>query len=215
MLLIRRPHGERGGTWLMAMQDTMAVGDPVRSIGDDVTRVALATGIVAVLAAVTLALLLVVGGPFGRANDVLNAAIGLMSAVLAVVVYRSVGGSAALVALAVVGAAITVIGSWLVMTGTTGFQLAGFVSAIGFALIGAWLVGSIVGPFGDSLSPLQSRVGMAAGGLMLVGLIGIGGVAMGIDSAADTPWWLWMYGIGWLGTYVVYPAWCLLLARST
>jgi hypothetical protein len=50
---------------------------------------------------------------------------------------------------------------------------------------------------------------------MVVGIIGIAGAAMRIDSMADTPWWLWLYGIGWLGTYVVYPVWCLLLARSS
>ena len=200
----------------MTMQDAVAAGDPVRTIGDSVARVALITGVTAVLAAGALALLFIAGEPFGRANDVLNAAIGVTSAVLAVVVHRSVGGSPALVALAMAGAAITVVGSWLVMTGTTGFQLAGFVSAIGFALIGAWLLGSLAsGPLGDVLSPAQAAVGMAAGGLMLVGLIGIAGVVMGIDSAADTPVWLWLYGIGWLGTYVAYPAWCFLVARSS
>ena len=120
-----------------------------------------------------------------------------------------------LAAVAHVGAAIAVVGSWLVISGTTGFQLAAFVSSVGFALIGAWLVASIAaGPLGTVLSPLQVRVGLAAGGLMLVGILGIAGVAMGIDSAAATPWWLWLYGIGWVGTYVVYPAWCLLVARS-
>ena len=197
------------------MPHALDAGDPARIIGSDVGRVALATGIIAVLAALALALLFIVGGAFGRANDVLNAAIGVLSAILAVVVYRSLGGPPALLALALGGAVVTVIGSWLVVTGVTGFQLAGFVSAIGFGLIGAWLVGALaLGPLGESLSPALAKVGMVAGGLMLLGLIGIGGVAMGIDSAADTPWWLWLYGIGWLGTYVAYPAWCLLVARS-
>ena len=42
--------------------------------------------------------------------------------------------------LAVAGAALTVVGSALVVSGTTGFFLAGLVSSLGFAGIGAWLV---------------------------------------------------------------------------
>ena len=197
------------------MQDTIALGDQVRTVGAEVARTALVTGIAAVLAGVALVLLFTLGVPFGRVNDVLNAAIGVMSAILAIVVLRSLGGSPMWTALAVAGAALTIIGSWLVMSGTTGFQLAGFVSASGFALIGGWLLVSIVsGPLGESIPTLEARIGWVAGGLMVVGILGLAGVAMQIDSMADTPWWLWLYGIGWLGTYVVYPVWCLLVARS-
>jgi hypothetical protein len=197
----------------MAVGDTIAGSEPVRALGD-IARVALVTGITAILAAVALVLLFTVDGAFGRVNDVLNAAVGVLSALLAIVALRSVGGSVPVVGLAVISAAITVVGSVLVMTGTTGFQLAGFVSGVGFALIGAWLVSAIAaGPLGASLSPTQARLGLAAGGLMLAGIIGIAGVAMGIDTAEATPWWLWLYGIGWLGTYVVYPVWCLMVAR--
>ncbi len=198
----------------MSITDHVVASEPAGAIGD-VARIALITGIAAILAAVALILLFTVGDPFGRANDSLNAAVGVLSAVLALVVLRSVGGSVPFTAVAIVGATITVVGSWLVMTGTTGFQLAGFVSGVGFGLIGAWLLASIaVGPLGVSLSLIQARLGLAAGGLMLFGLIGLAGAAMAIDSAAATPWWLWLYGIGWLGTYVAYPAWCLLVARS-
>jgi hypothetical protein len=198
----------------MAVGDTIAGSEPVRAIGD-VARIALVTGITAILAAVALVLLFTVDGAFGRVNDVLNAAIGVLSALLALVVLRSVGGSVPLVGLAVIGAAITVVGSWLVISGATGFQLAGFVSGVGFALIGAWLVSATAaGPLGALLSPAQARLGLVAGGLMLAGIIGIAGVAMGIDTAEATPSWLWLYGIGWLGTYVAYPAWCLMVARA-
>jgi hypothetical protein len=198
----------------MTFHDTVSAGEPVRALGD-VARTALVTGMTAILAVAALVLLFAVGDPFGRVNDVLNAAVGVLSAILAIVALRSVGGSVPLVGMAVAGAVITVLGSWLVISGTTGFQLAGFVSGIGFALIGAWVVAAIAGgPFGASLTPLQGRLGIVAGGLMLIGLVGFAGVAMRIDSAEATPWWLWLYGIGWLGTYVVYPAWCLVVARS-
>jgi hypothetical protein len=197
------------------MEDTIPLSNHAPTVGDDVARVALITGVVALLAVGTLVLFFTVGGPFGTVNDILNAGIGVSSAVLAVTILRSIGGSPAATALALAGAAITVFGSWLVISGTSGFQLAGFVSGVGFALIGAWLLVSLAsGGLGDALSPLASRAGMAAGAIMLVGVLGLAGAAMRIDSAADTPYWLWLYGIGWLGTYLVFPAWCLLLASS-
>ena len=190
-------------------------GEQASALGSDIVVAAVVTGVAALLAVAALVLLFIAGGPFGTVNDILNAVIGLASAVLAIVVHRAFGGSALVTGLAVAGALVTVLGSWLVLSGTTGFQFAGFVSGIGFALIGAWLLASILsGAFGASMPDLVSRVGMVAGAVMVVGAIAVVGVAMRIDSAADTPWWLWFYGVGWLGTYVLYPAWCLLLARA-
>lgn len=198
------------------MQRALLAGDGSGSIGDGIARAAVATGAVAILAVGALVLLFTAGSAFGRANDVLNGAAGVMSAVLAVVVYRATGGSPLPVVLAVTGAVITVVGSWMVLSGTTGFQFAGFVSAVGFALIGAWLLLATSGShgLGEILPVTVTRLGWAAGALMLVGLLGVAGVAMGIDAAADMPGWLWLYGLGWLGTYVVYPAWCMALARA-
>ncbi len=197
------------------MHRTLGAGSALGAIGDDVGRVAAITGITALLAVVALVLLFTVGSPFGTANDLFNASIGVLSVILAIQVHRTHGGSVAALLLVVAGAALTVLGSWLVTSGTTGFQLAGFVSAIGFALIGAWLVVAAGSQgFGGVMPPLLSKLGLVAGAVMLAGMIGVVGVLLRIDSAADTPWWLWLYGLGWLGTYILFPAWCLLLWRA-
>jgi hypothetical protein len=178
-----------------------------------VRRVALATGIVAVVALVCLVGLLV-GAPTGTINDYANGLLGVMSGVLAVVAFRAFGGSLAGVALAVVGAVVAVIGSWLVISDTTGFILAGLVSSVGFGLIGGWLVLlHRSGAFADAVGSRGRRWASIAGWLMLAGLVAVLGVLMRVDSYEATPPWLWIYGIGWLGTYVVYPAWCLLVGR--
>jgi hypothetical protein len=52
---------------------------------------------------------------------------------------------AVFVGIAAVGAAITVVGSYLILSDATGLFLAGLVSSVGFALIGVWLFASIVG----------------------------------------------------------------------
>jgi hypothetical protein len=36
---------------------------------------------------------------------------------------------------------------------------------------------------------------------------------MGIDDMDAVPSWLWPYAISWLGTYLLYPAWSMLLGR--
>ena len=92
--------------------------------------VAIALAIVTVASIAALVAFYIVGGPLGSINDAGNALIGLLSAVLAILLRRRGGGWPG-VAVAVIGAAVAVWGSWLVMAGTTGFLLAGFVSSIG------------------------------------------------------------------------------------
>jgi hypothetical protein len=108
----------------------------------DTGRLALAVGVVAVGSAVCLATYFVVRGPFGTISDVGNATAGILSGWLAWRLRRQISTRAADVAVgaALVGAAITVLGSALVVSGTTGFLFAGLVSSVGFAGIGAWLV---------------------------------------------------------------------------
>ena len=108
----------------------------------DTGRLAVAAGAVAAGSAACLLTYFVIRGPFGTINDIGNATTGVLSAALAWRLRRQVGGRAgdAAVGAATVGAAITVLGSALVVSGTTGFFLAGLVSSVGFAGIGAWLV---------------------------------------------------------------------------
>jgi hypothetical protein len=170
----------------------------------------MAVGLIAIASFVSLITFFLVGSPFGALNDAGNAVTGILSGVLALRLASVRRTGMGIAALAVTGAAVTVVGSWLVMTDTTGFFLAGLVSSVGFALIGAWVLGFTAGV--DLESGLRS-LGWVAGGAMLVGLIAVPGIILGIDDMADVPAWLWTFGISWLGTYVLYPAWCLWLGR--
>jgi hypothetical protein len=177
-------------------------------------RFALATGAVAAGSIACLATYFVVGGPLGTINDLGNAATGVLSACLAWRLRRQIAGTAADVATgaALVGAAITVVGSGLVVSGTTGFVLAGLVSSVGFAGIGAWLVVAnqrIGRPAGWPRS--LRAIGIAAGSLMAFGVVTAPGILLGIDDMATAPSWIYVGYLGWLGTYVAYPAWGLWL----
>ena len=84
--------------------------------------------------------------------------------------------AASAVGAAIVGAGLTVAGSTLVVSGTTGFFLAGLVSSVGFAGIGAWLV---VLNRSDAMAavvpPRLRSLGIAAGALMALGIAAAAG----------------------------------------
>jgi hypothetical protein len=163
---------------------------------------AIAVGAVAIASAISLALFFVVQGPFGTINDVLNGVLAILSGALA----WSLSGSAALVYVAFLGALIAIAGSVLVVTGITGFFLAGLVSSAGFALIGAWLLW-----YSWSLgSPLALRwLGVAAGALMVLGIVVLPGIAMRLDDMNKAPAWIWIGFVSWLGIYAALPAWSI------
>ena len=175
-------------------------------------RLALAVGAVAAGSAVCLGTYFATGGPFGTINDIGNAATGLLSGWLVWRLRRKIPGRAGDVAVgaALVGAAITVVGSALVVSGTTGFLFAGLVSSIGFAGIGAWLVilNRRTGEVGAWPSRLRA-LGVAAGALMAVGVVLAPGIFLRLDDPATAPTWVWIGFLGWLGTYVAYPAWAI------
>jgi hypothetical protein len=181
----------------------------------DTGRLALAVGAVAAGSAVCLGTYFVVGGPFGTINDVGNAGIGVLSAALAWRLRGSVPGRTGLVAhvAAIGGAALTVAGSALVVSGTTGFLLAGLVSSVGFAGIGTWLL--LLNRSAGAIVAWPQRLvsmGMLAGALMAVGVASAPGIPMRLDDPATAPGWAWIGFLSWLGTYVAYPAWGLWLA---
>ncbi|MGZ0146220.1 hypothetical protein ACXJJ3_04065 [Kribbella sp. WER1] len=131
---------------------------------------------------------------FGPINDVGNALLGLLSFALAWILRpRTV-----LAGLAAVGALLTVVGTVLVLGGITGFFLAGLWSSFGFALIGVWLVGVR---------------GLLPGVVMLLGFVGVPGILMGLDDLGSAPGWTFAAGASWAGTYLLFPAWSLRLAR--
>lgn len=178
----------------------------------DTGRLALALGAVAAGSAACLATYFAVRGPFGTINDLGNATTGVLSGWLAWRLRGLLPGRAGDIAVgaALVGAAITVVGTALVVSGTTGFLFAGLVSSVGFAGIGAWLV--VVNRSAGAVAAWPRRLrslGILSGGLMTVGIVAAPGILLGFDDMASAPVWVWIGFLGWLGIYVVYPAWAI------
>ncbi len=181
----------------------------------DTGRLAIAGGVAAAASAASLATFFAVQGPFGTINDIGNAVTGVLGACLAWRLRGRLMGRARdlAVAAAVAGAAITVVGSALVISRTTGFFLAGLVSSVGFAGIGVCLL-ALNGSAGMAEVPRRLRsLGVIAGGLMVLGIATAPGIAVGLDDMAAAPAWVWIGQLGWLGTFVVYPVWAIWLGN--
>ena len=175
--------------------------------------VAISLAVVTVASILSLIVFYIARGPFGLINDAGNGLIGVLSAVLAILLVRNAGWPG--VAAAVVGAAFVVWGSWLVMSGGTGFVLAGFVSTIGLGLIGVWLASLAWSPMADQWSSgLRLLAQVAAIAMVIGGVAAVPGALMGIDAFEDVPPWLWLFSLGWLGTYVLYPLWSIWYGRQ-
>ena len=180
----------------------------------DTARLATAVGAIAIGSAACLGAFFAVGGPFGSINDIGNATVGVLSATLAWRLRRHIAGRAGDLAVgaAAVGAAITVVGSALVVSGSTGWFLAGLVSSVGYAGIGAWLlVLNRSTAVADTWPPRLRSLGVLAGGLMALGVVAVPGILLGLDDMATAPGWVWIALLSWLGIFPVYPAWAVWL----
>jgi len=181
---------------------------------------AIATGFSAILAVIFITLMYTVNQSFGKVNDVFNSIIGISSVVLAWMLYaehyaKSPIQSQIALALAIIGAIFTIIGSILIIFGFTDFVLAGWYSGIGNALIGLWLAAFCYSLLrGDALHHNLLIFGIVVGVFMAVGLLGIPGIFAGIDSMESMPWYLYVAFFGWLGTYILYPIWAIWLGRN-
>lgn len=181
---------------------------------------AITTGVSAILAVMFLTLMATVNTSFGTVNDVFNSIIGISSAVLAWMLYAEHHAKPPLMsqialALAVVGAIFTIVGSVLIIYGFTDFVLAGWYTGIGNALIGLWLAAFCYSiQYGDTLPHNLIMFGLVVGTFMAVGLIGIPGIFAGIDSMEAMPWYLNIAFFGYLGTYILYPIWAIWLGRN-
>ena len=175
--------------------------------------VAIALAVVTVASIASLVVFYAAGGPFGLINDAGNALIGVLGAVLATLLVGQAGGWPGVIA-ALIGAAVAAWGSSLVMSGATGFVLAGFVSTIGFGLIGIWLALVAWSPMADDWSDvLRGLARVAAVAMVVGGLAAVPAALMRIDSVDALPGWLWLFSLGWLGTYVLLPIWAFGLGR--
>jgi hypothetical protein len=182
--------------------------------------VSIATGIAGLLGLIFIILFFIIGQPFGTLNDICIGLTAIFSGILAWMLFAKHNeqslllGQVALI-LALIGALVVAIGSVLVISGKTGWFLAGLYMAAGNALIGLWLLGL-------NYSALQSNpwphnlvvLGIVVGIIMALGLATIPGIFNGIDSWEAAPWYVnyigWVGSLGWL---ILYPVWCIFLGR--
>ena len=173
-----------------------------------VSRLAFATGIFDLLAAGR--------GAFGFGNDLANGVVGLLTIALAwlwvsprTTIWTRVG-----LAAATVGGTLMIIGSVLIIFDITGWYLAGLVSSAGSALIGIWLlVANRLQRYSARLPGRLIMLGMTAAIFMILGWLAVPGVVARIDDPQLAPWFVNAGLSSWMGTYLLYPVWCLWLSR--
>jgi len=196
------------------------LGELVTSIGFSshaIAWVAIATGVVSLLGALFLALFFAIGQPFGTLNDLLIAIAAILSGVMAWMMYlafHTQSPQLSLLALlaALAGAIIVTVGSMLVISGVTGWYLAGLYMMAGNALIGLWLLGLSTSarlslPWPNGMVVL----GIVAGAIMAAGLLTVPGIVRGIEAWEAAPWVVNIGQVGFLGWAVAYPIWCIWL----
>jgi len=181
--------------------------------------VAIITSITATLAIIFLILMYVVNNSFGKVNDVFNSIIGISSMVLAWMLYAEHHAKSPVISqialvLVIAGALFTIVGSILIIFGFKSFVMAGWYTGIGYALIGLWLMLWSYSMLSTGVIPHSLVVfGIIVGAFMAVGLLGIPGIITRIDSMESLPRYLYLAFLGYLGVYILYPIWTILLGR--
>jgi hypothetical protein len=156
-------------------------------------------------------------GPFGTLNDIANGIVGVLSGLLAMQMCarREPDRLRVAPAASLLGAAIMIIGSVLVIFDVTGWYLAGLVSSFGSAFIGLWLF--VIDRWTGGLLDLPVRtrlLGRVAGGVMMIGFLAFPGILTSLDDWTAAPWYVSGSQLSWLGTYLLFPTWCVLLFLS-
>lgn len=182
---------------------------------------AVATGIAGLLALVLIILFFTIGQPFGTLNDIFIGITAFLSGALAWMLYaqnhaQSPRFSLIALVLALAGAAVVAIGSYLVVSGKTGWYLAGLYMGFGNALIGLWLLWLNISAQQSHHWPQNLVVfGVIVGVIMVLGMLTLPGLLWGIDAWEAAPWYVNYIGqVGALGWLALYPIWVILLGRA-
>jgi hypothetical protein len=158
---------------------------------------------------------------WGLINDALIALEAILFAALAWALFPAVQARSTMAALfglaaAGVGAPVVTVGSYLVISGRTDYVLAAHYMGFGFGLVGVWL---LLQNYHFGRAALLPRAliwfGMAAGVLMLAGLVSGYGIVTALGMTDPTPWIVSTAGlVGVLGWMIVGPVWCVWFARN-
>lgn len=181
---------------------------------------AIATGAAGLLGLLFIILMFTAGSPFGTLNDICNGLAAILSLILAAMLFARLRGelpllSGTILALAILGASLAAVGSYLAISGASGWYRAGLFTALGYALIGVCLlVFSSLALRDHSLARGLAIFGMVTGGILALGLAAIPGILRGLDPSTydftlfNALWWT-----SSLGYLTLLPAWCILLGR--
>ncbi len=183
--------------------------------------VAVATGIVGLLAFAFIILFFSVGQPFGTLNDICIGLTAVLSVFLVLMLYpghhaRSPLLSQVALVIAISGAMVVMVGSTLAISGAKGWFLSGLYMAAGNAMIGLWMLGLSYSALQDhSLPHGLALYGLVAGVTLTLGLVAIPGIFRGADTqeyeltVVNFMWWA-----SSLGYLALYPIWSTLLGRT-
>jgi hypothetical protein len=178
------------------------------------------TGLVYILAAILLILFFIFGQPFGTLNDIFNGVAGISSGILALMFFRRFHTVSPLlsrigIVLAGVGVIAIILGSVFVISGMTGWVLAGLYTSAGNSLIGLWVLTLCYSLLKHDLLPRNLLIfGLVSGVFLTSGLVVLPGILSGYDSQDSIPWYLYVAGLSALSGAILYPVWCIWLGRT-
>jgi hypothetical protein len=175
--------------------------------------IATVLGVDLLISVIALVLFFTIGAPFGAINDWTIALSGVLGVVLTLMLRTRSTVGVVLTAFGVVGWALVLVGSLLVISRTTGFLLGGLVESFGFALVGVWLIAINRSPD----LPLAQRLrvlGVVAGVVMLVGIVVLPAILSRADDMATAPAYVWLGFVGWIGIFILLPIWAMWFGRQ-
>lgn len=183
-----------------------------------VSQIAIAIGVGFIAGIVTLALLYSGLPIFGPINDLTNAFMGLMIVLLVWQFHNllrdnNLGWSFFLMITAWLGSAAIIINSFLVAFGQVGWKIGGLYTAIGYAMIGIWLLAmhQLIGPQ-PFLTPGLIRLGIVAAVLMIFGVFA-GPFLVNEIPFLKNPLVTFAYSATGAG-YLLFPVWCWLVGKG-
>jgi hypothetical protein len=184
----------------------------------------MATAVVAVIGLIFITLFYSLSGgvsnPFGAYNDICVGLGGILSGILALIIFpfhRTYAPRASWFALlcGCIGAIVAPIGSALVYFSYTGWFLAGLVTTFGYAFIGIWFLILNYSALHWIFFPRNlAKFGIVTGWVMIVGILAGPGILARIDYVDAAQWYvltaLIVGGVGW---NLLYTVWCIWVSR--